>query len=271
MQRTRRLQSSDKETLIRQGPGIRASNLTGQDKRRKKHDESEALTFAKAKGYPEMILNHVGFMVSFNPKTKEPNWVGWHLKRSSLNGPYKRPGGYFKDPDAGKYSPVWEDYKGIGNTYQHGHMCPAEDCKWSKESVVQSCYLTNICPQYGELNAGDWKELENRCRKWAELYGDIYIVCGPIFYKGQHSTVCRGNMVVPEAFFKVVLCLQGEPKSIGFIYKNKSGNRPMGDYINSVDQIERITNIDFFPQLNDSIENEIEAHCDLSEWWNGDK
>jgi endonuclease G len=209
----------------------------------------------------------VGFTISFNPETKEPNWVGWHLTADHLNGPYKRPSSFFQDPDAGADSPTWEDYKGMGETdYQRGHMCPAEDCKWSEQSVIQSCYLTNICPQYGSLNGGDWKELETQCRRWAREYGDIYIVCGPIFYKGQHLTVCQSNMVVPEAFFKVVLCLQGEPKAIGFIYKNKPGNRPMGDYINSVDEIERITKIDFFPFLSNEVEKRVEAECDLNSW-----
>ena len=71
---------------------------------------------------------------------------------------------------------------------------------------------------------------------------------------------------MPEAFFKVVLCMKGEPKAIGFIYKNGDGNRPKGDYVNSVDQVERITGFDFFPKLPDSIEKRIEAAADASEW-----
>ena len=72
---------------------------------------------------------------------------------------------------------------------------------------------------------------------------------------------------MPEAFFKVVLCLQDEPKAIGFICRNVSGKgRKKTDYVNSVDEVERITGIDFFPQLPDDIEQHIERRADIAEW-----
>jgi endonuclease G len=60
--------------------------------------------------------------------------------------------------------------------------------------------------------------------------------------------------------------MRDEPKAIGFIYKNQDGNRPKGDYVNSVDQVERITGIDFFAALPDKVEKKVEAEADLSEW-----
>ena len=72
--------------------------------------------------------------------------------------------------------------------------------------------------------------------------------------------------MVPEAFFKVVLRLGDNPRAIGFIYKNKSGNRPKGDYVNTVDEVERITGFDFFPALPDDVEDRVEAEADIEEW-----
>lgn len=83
----------------------------------------------------------------------------------------------------------------------------------------ESFFLTNICPQDHNLNCGDWNELEIACRNWANKYGDIYIVAGPILYKGKHETIGPNKVTVPEGFFKVVLCMNGTPKAIGFIYK----------------------------------------------------
>lgn len=57
-----------------------------------------------------------------------------------------------------------------------------------------------------------------------------------------------------------------EPKAIGFIYKNAEGNRPKGDYVNTVDEVERITGIDFFPSLPDDVESCVEATADIGEW-----
>ena len=59
---------------------------------------------------------------------------------------------------------------------------------------------------------------------------------------------------------------EGKPRAIGFIYKNTAGNRPLDSYVNSIDQVERITGLDFFPALPDEIENRIEKECDIKEW-----
>ena len=82
----------------------------------------------------------------------------------------------------------------------------------------------------------------------------------------RHKRIGAHKIPVPEAFFKVVLCMEGTPKAIGFIYKNADGNRPKGDYVNTVDEVERITGLDFFPALPDDVEARVEASCSLDDW-----
>lgn len=89
----------------------------------------------------------------------------------------------------------------------------------------------------------------------------------PYPVQGPHKTIGENQVVVPEAFFKVVLCMRGTPKAIGFIYRNTDGNRPKGDYVNTVDQVERITGLDFFPALPDDVETKVEAEANLDEWY----
>ena len=132
--------------------------------------------------------------------------------------------------------------------------------------MLESFLFTNICPQNHNLNCGDWSELENACRKWARRYGCIYIVSGPILYKTKQKAIGKHKGTVPEAFFKVVLRMGEQPCAIGFIYKNQAGNRPKGDYVNTVDEVERITGIDFFHTLPDELENSIEATASLNDW-----
>lgn len=216
-------------------------------------------------GSGEIVLKRAGYTASYNTTTRIPNWVAWHLTAQHTEGDVKRPQKAFhEDEDVPAPRAVDWDYYGSG--YDRGHMCPAGDNKWSEDAMLQSFLFTNICPQNHNLNIGDWQEMEKACRKWAKQYGDIYIVCGPILYKSKHKTIGDNRVVVPEAFFKVVLCMQDTPKAIGFIYKNDDGNRPMGDYVNTVNQVERITGIDFFPALPDDIEKQVESHSDLSQW-----
>lgn len=217
------------------------------------------------KGTPEQILKRTGYVASYNKTTLLPNWVAWHLTAERTEGSAKRSGVDFAE-DTEVPSPRATDWDYYNSGYDRGHMCPAADNKWSKKAMEESFLFTNMCPQNGNLNRGDWNEMEMACRKWAKKYGDLYIVCGPILYKGKHKTIGKNKVVVPEAFFKVVLRTGDDPQAIGFIYKNTSGNRPKDSYVNTVDEVERITGIDFFPSLPDDVEKKVEAECDLGLW-----
>ena len=217
------------------------------------------------KGTPEQILERTGYVASYNKVTLLPNWVAWHLTAERTEGSAKRSGVDFAE-DTEVPEPRATDWDYYNSGYDRGHMCPAADNKWSKKAMEESFLFTNMCPQNGNLNRGDWNEMEMACRKWAKKYGDLYIVCGPILYKGKHKTIGKNKVVVPEAFFKVVLRTGDNPQAIGFIYKNTSGNRPKDSYVNTVDEVERITGIDFFPSLPDDVEKKVEAECDLGLW-----
>lgn len=214
---------------------------------------------------PEQILVRKGYTVSYNKDRRVPNWVAWHLTAAHLKGSVKRSDASFHE-DEEVPMPRAIDFDYVRSGYDRGHMCPAGDNKWSAKAMDESFLFTNVCPQAPQLNRGDWNEMEQACRKWAKENGDIYIVCGPIFYKKRAKTIGKNKVAVPDAFFKVVLTMKGNPKAIGFIYKNGDGNRPKGDYANSIDEVERITGIDFFPSLPDKIEKQVEAQCNPDDW-----
>ena len=223
----------------------------------------EIMMPAKLTDRSEQILKRTGYTVSYNKDMRLPNWVAWHLTAARTKGDNKRDGIKFQeDTDVPSPRATHADY--VRSGYDRGHMCPAGDNKWSAAAMEESFLMTNICPQHPNLNRGDWSEMENACRDWAEEYGDLVIVAGPIFYKGSHKKIGKNKVVVPEAFFKVILTLEGdEPQAVGFIYKNNKGNLPKDSYINSIDNVERITGIDFFPALPDEIEDKVETYTHL--------
>ena len=125
---------------------------------------------------PEMILNRIGYTVSFNPETNLPNWVAWELTENRLADNCSRARHFYPDPDIPRGIAVETgDYSKSG--WDRGHMCPAGDNKWDEQAMRQSFFMTNMCPQHHNLNRGDWKELEEKCRRWAEESGPVYIVC----------------------------------------------------------------------------------------------
>ena len=116
--------------------------------------------------------------------------TGWHgtLTAAHTNGPAKRKGIPFQ-ADEDIPAPRVDTYDYMRSGYDRGHMCPAADNHWSQRAMEQSFLMTNVCPQNPALNSGLWNSIENQCRTWAEEYGDVYIVCGPIYLNQKHKTI----------------------------------------------------------------------------------
>lgn len=217
-------------------------------------------------GVSEQILYRKAYIVSYNKEHRIPNWVTWHLTRNHVYGDKRRPGNaWHEDLDVPSPRATTADYKGSGWT--RGHMCPAGDNKWDNDAMYESFLFTNCCPQNANLNSGTWNQIEISCRRWAEKYGELYIVCGPILFRQEHEKIGTNNIVVPEAFFKVIVCLnKGNEKGIGFICRNTDGNRKKDLYINSIKQVERITGITFFPHLSQRIAAKVKNEANIKDW-----
>lgn len=225
---------------------------------------SEICKPAPLSGVSEQIIKKKTYIVSYNKDTRTPNWVAWHLTAGHTDGPFKRIGNFHEEETVPEPRATLEDYRGSG--WSRGHMCPAGDNKWDEEAMYESFSLVNVCPQDASLNSGLWNSFEMDCRQWAREFGEVYVVCGPLFYRQEHEVIGENEVVVPEAFFKVVLCLNGEPKGMGFVVKNNAGTKKRDLYYNSIDQVERITGMDFFPALPDKVENDVESKLDLEQW-----
>lgn len=216
---------------------------------------------------PEQILQRRAYTVSYNAQRKQANWVAWKLDREKLVERESRTDKFLPDPDLPEAQAVTtDDYRGSG--YDRGHLCPAADCRYHWRAMQESFYMTNICPQNHNLNAGDWKELEELCRTWAADADSIYIVCGPLFTKARPRKIGqRQRIPVPDAFFKAVLCTTSRPpRAIGFLFPNQAGNHPLEHYVCTVDHLEELTGMDFFTSLPDEVEQAVESSADFSQW-----
>lgn len=220
-------------------------------------------------GQKEVILMKSQFTISYNTTTYCPNYVCWHLSEPRTHGDLKRPDDFIPD---GALLPTMQvnthDYSGSG--YDRGHMCPAGDNKNSEQAMLESFNMTNVCPQNHDLNSGDWNELEELCREWVRDYSDLYICCGPIFESKTPKTIGKRNrdihVSVPDKFFKVILMMGKNPRAIGFIFPNDGKRRDLRSYAVTIDRVERLTGIDFFPQLEDELEKKLEKQCRPADW-----
>ncbi len=227
---------------------------------------AEELTIAQtADGVKSQIIKHIGYTLSYNNSTRNANWVGYELTDEEVAGVVERGEGFSPDPLVKGTQAVDDDYKKSG--WDRGHLAPAADMKWSRQAMEESFYLSNVSPQNKQLNRGTWKKLEELCRDKAELYGKVIIVTGPIFYGKTAKSIGKNKVQVPNAFFKVLLSdYRGTYRTIGFICENKAGKKTLKECVRSVDEVEKITNIDFFAALPDSTETKAEATYSTAFW-----
>ena len=212
------------------------------------------------------VITHMGFTVSYNETTRLPNWVAYELTDIEANGTCKRNGRFFQDPDVNGPQADNEDYRNTG--WDKGHIAPAGDMKWDDQAMFESCYFSNICPQNHNLNGGDWRSLEEKCRDYARRYGSVHIAAGPIVGEAQNGTIGINTVVVPDGFFKVLLVFhEGTYEGIGFYFENAAGHRPLTAYAKSIDEIEEITGMDFFYLLPDDLENQVEQSFSEEFWF----
>lgn len=215
---------------------------------------------------PCQVIVHEGYTVGYNTQLCIPNWVAYEITSTETQGQIPRKGHDYFTTDPLAQGPIVSYYDYSGSGYDRGHMAPAGDMKWSVKAMEESFYMSNMCPQNGNLNGGDWRILEEKIRSWASQYGSLYVVCGPIVSK-SHETIANGKIAVPDAFFKVIIRkTKGGAEAIGFIYKNEAGHHSMSSYAMPVDSVEKITNINFFSALPKKVESSVEAKFSLPAW-----
>lgn len=215
----------------------------------------------------DILLEHSGYISSYNAAAKIPEWVAYELTAEETRGEAERGDRMFRmDPSYRKTQAMREDYS--GSDWTKGHMAPAADFRWDSDAMDETFYLTNICPQAQELNAGDWEYLERRVRYWAKEYGKVWVVCGPIIGQNRYGRIGQHNVVVPDAFFKAVMVYTGFSYSaIGFVMGNDSERYYLKDCALSINELENITGLDFFPALDDSFEEDVEAGYNPAVWF----
>ena len=217
------------------------------------------------KSTKSQVIEHVGYTVSYNEQRRNPNWVAYELTSEEVDGTEPRGSKFIPDPDVVGRQAVDADYKHSG--WDRGHLAPAADMKWSEQAMDESFYLSNISPQNGNLNRGVWKSIEELTRDNAQKYGKILVVTGPVFTsKKGLGSIGDNRVLIPNAFYKVLLAYDNGYTGIGFYCENVAGKKKLNNYVKSIDEIEEITGIDFFHLLPDDVEAEVENVYDWSDW-----
>jgi endonuclease G len=201
--------------------------------------------------------DRVFFFTCYSPAHKAPLWVAHTLTPEQLEGAASRPSRFRQDRGLASPSAADRDYRSSG--FYRGHLAPAADFS-SPEAVRTTFLLSNAVPQTPSVNNGPWRRLEAAIRRAARNADRVHVFTGALF-EGERKTIGPGQVAVPSHTYKVVLFIQGDSAAMFAVivsnHENVSGS--LDQFTVTVDEIEHRTGLDFFSELEDALENDLES------------
>lgn len=217
-------------------------------------------------GTQPTLLHNPGFLVGYSEERRQPLWVAYRAASVRYRHLGPRPVDFTADTRV--EHPVGNhDYANSG--YDRGHLAPNYIIGklYGRAAQRATFLMTNVSPQTARLDQLLWQRLEEaEADIVAPLAGDLYVLVGPIF--GAHPPRLRGGVAVPDAFYRIWLDHRSAtPRVLAFVMpQNVCGTEPISNYVASVDDIERRTGLDFFSELDDALETQLEAGRSTDGW-----
>lgn len=231
-------------------------------------DANKHYAYGQPEGTPvtnDLIVRKI-YALSSNDDTKFADWVAYRLDRDTVFGSANTSRNYKPDPEIDPSETLEpDDYKDAFSTIDttRGHQAPLGTFKGTN-LWEQTNFLSNITPQKGNLNGGAWLKLEERVRGIVQQCDVVYVITGPL-YEREMPKLPKADEphVIPSGYWKlVVLNTEKEPQDLlvsAFIFDQQT---PKDESIKSgettVDEVERRSGLNFFADLPDDIEDNIE-------------
>ncbi|MEN9971863.1 MAG: hypothetical protein RIS20_210 [Bacteroidota bacterium] len=205
----------------------------------------------------ESYLHHLAYGFVYDETHEQAKWIAYCLTKSEASGIIERSDHFEEDPIVSSGTATDADYAKSG--YDRGHLAPAADMRWSTKTMEESFYYSNMSPQLPAFNRGIWKKLEEKVRDWAVELDSLLIVTGPILTPNL-PTIGANKVSIPAYYFKAIVDFKGsKSKGIAFVLPNQGSKLPLMEFAISINELEKLTNIDFFYQIEDKLENTLES------------
>ena len=222
----------------------------------------------------------VNFSVEWDCDKRSQRWTCYQMHKG-YSGKYSRESDFFFDATNLNSNEYWGEYTRFPG-YDRGHICPSGDRTASEEMNSQTFVMTNMQPQYHKFNSFDkqtgenglWVRMENQLRKWADKLSatDTIFVCkgGTIDSETNIITRIGGKLIVPKYFYMAIL----RKSSFGYagmaFWSEQTNawrtNETLRSHAISIAELEARTGIDFFCNLPDDVEAQVEKTFNPSVW-----
>lgn len=235
-------------------------------KLQKIRQDLENIGYPVAYGYEDERVVHTAMALGYAEAHEQARWVAHIITPDIMEGNHSRTNDFRPDSLVSTHTPLTEDYWDSG--YDRGHLAPSADFRWSQVAISESYLYSNMSPQDPELNRKIWAELENKLREVVQRENEqLFVVTGGILEQDLPAIGIQNKVSIPRYYYKVALDPQGpEKKGIGFLVPNKATHYPLMQFAVSIDSVEALTGIDFFPHLSPEEALELEGRFDPDLW-----
>lgn len=227
------------------------------------------LPIAQETGPQFKILVNIGYAVGYSEDLKNPLWAVYRLgnKKTDFVQEWERPWTFVVDIRTDS-KVTHEDYESSG--YDRGHMAPNAAIleQYGQMAQLETYLISNICPQTRRLNRGIWETLEAKIKDEIsqddttnkQVHG-VYVITGPIFKKNPPDKLNSG-IAIPDEFYTIISFQKGylsTMKAVSFIFPQVLQGNDFMDYVTTIDEIERVTGLEFFPELSAAKQKNLES------------
>ena len=215
----------------------------------------------------------VNYSLEWDHDKKATRWVCYKMYNTTLKNNVSREDPWAYDP----FVPETEQqvisselsksyFPGTTDYYQRGHILASADRRNTREANDQTCYMTNIYPMVGKFNGGAWSNMEGALRNIAARCDTLYVCKGGTIDTEEGIlayTIDKGHgpHIVPKYFWCAIMDRTGNTfngMAFWFEHVNTSAATALKTYSLTIAELEAKTGINFFCNLPDDIENEVE-------------
>lgn len=209
-------------------------------------------------------VQHAAFISAYDEKHEQSRWVMHIILPEIIEGNFGRSNNFREDTLVKTGTAGKDDYWESG--FDRGHLAPSADFRWSAQALSESYFYSNISPQKPELNRERWAEMEDLLRAYVvSQQKKLFVVSGPVFKNNTEQIGKKNKVTVPDLFYKVAMD-PASGKSIAFLMPNGNCSSSLLHYAVPIDSVEKITGLNFFPNLNLSEEKILESKLDVTVW-----
>ena len=217
--------------------------------------------------YNVRILENEGYVCGYSEALRSPVWVAYRLfDQVDEKTVGDRPSDF--EVDRRTIAKV-DSNEFTRSGYDRGHLAPnfgIARC-YGREAQLGTFLMSNIIPQKHDMNAGVWRFLEERAAiNYPGRFGEVWVVTGPVF-PAEPKTIGNG-VPIPEACFKILVDeTDGKVRAQALIVPQVANQKSsLNRYLVSIDEIEQRTGLDFFTELADSVEDDLEKRVTERPW-----